>query len=277
MRSLLRRQRRELAANSGGCELVDERPAAQALLNTPLQERQQHRSKQPVSSRRTAWHWCRAALALAVVAACAAIARAYASWQQHTDSSSLAALLLNASALPEGPTWYKHYASSRPAALHQQQQGTASSRSSSVTLQAAAAALQGSQLPKGVSLQQVAQLLADRQALQRDLADSTHGHAAARVALLRQFYSQQQQQQQQRLDHHHHQQQQQQGQQQQQRGILIVGGSRTHLGNAYILLRMLRQRLACRLPIEVVFYGHQVGQVGVLGSVLRGGQHAGPD
>ncbi|KAF6260025.1 mannosyltransferase putative-domain-containing protein [Scenedesmus sp. NREL 46B-D3] len=41
------------------------------------------------------------------------------------------------------------------------------------------------------------------------------------------------------------------------RGILIVGGSRTHLGNAYILLRMLRQHLHCRLPIEVVYYGQQ--------------------
>jgi hypothetical protein len=104
--------------------------------------------------------------------------------------------------------------------------------------------LAGARLPKGVSMAAAQQLLSSKHLLQHSLQS---GHAAARVAsVLRHFH---------RatgsssvaaaaaatpvVD----------------RGILIVGGSRAHLANAYILLRALREQLRCSLPVEIVFYG----------------------
>jgi hypothetical protein len=157
--------------------------------------------------------------------------------------------------------------------------------SNRTTSQVTKAALQGSKLPKKVTIQQARQLLIDKQLLAHSL--NSHGFAAARVAALQQYYksiaglsasaaaagaapdcitadggrcqtsaadaaTDQQQQQQQRDE----------GCNQDStasRGILIVGGSRTHLGNAYILLKMLREHFKCQLSVEVVYYGPQVG------------------
>lgn len=198
-------------------------------------------------------------------------------------------------AVPASAPWYVHHAkwlAGNPAAVAVMQTELDTARaaiSRSTSLQLTTAALQGSRLPKKVTLQQAQQLVIHRQLLAQSLAGN--GFAAARVAALRQHYgykpglqattdastnhtadnstqgteeAKQPGHQQQNPQQAAEQQLQQDPQQQQHptppsRGILVVGGSHTHLGNAYILLRMLREQLNCQLPVEVIYYGPQVG------------------
>jgi hypothetical protein len=167
--------------------------------------------------------------------------------------------------------WYIHHAkwlASNAAAVSTMQTSLEADRSAisnDTTLQHTTAAFGGSKLPKKVKLEQAQQLLIDRQLLAHSLAHD--GFAAARAAALRQHYKQLQTVAADTAAEEsimsELQQQQQQGSQPfgvASRGFLVVGGSRTHLGNAYILLRMLREHLHCRLPVEVVYYGPQVGE-----------------
>lgn len=195
-------------------------------------------------------------------------------WANTSSSISEHSANTNSSDVPAAGAWYIHHAAwlaSNAAAvsdMHASLQAARAAASSNTTLQFTAAALNSSSLPKRVKLQQAQQLLINKQLLAHSLANQ--GFAAARVTALRQHYSLQ-------LDpavagdasaaaQHAGDTQPQQQQQgspgpgASSRGILIVGGSRTHLGNAYILLRMLRQHLHCQLPVEVVYYGHQVGR-----------------
>jgi hypothetical protein len=156
--------------------------------------------------------------------------------------------------------------------------------SAAATTDAVKQLLQGARLPKRVTLEMAQLFVVDAQLLQHSLQE---GHAAARVAAVRRHYRSSSSSSGQnavtleaagaaansaQLD----------GNEQQEdltaaaaggpstvssssssssssvsSGILIVGGSRTHLGNAFILLRMLRQQLQCNLPIEIVYYGQQ--------------------
>jgi hypothetical protein len=164
--------------------------------------------------------------------------------------------------------------------------------SEAVTPAAVQRLLQGARLPKRVTTRMAQQLIVEAQLLQHSLQD---GHAAARVNAIRRHYdtisSSSSSSSSSRKDSEALQSAEaaastaeapQRALQEQQlpisepaariaststssgsssssgsRGILIVGGSRTHLGNAYILLRMLRQHLRCQLPIEIVYYGQQ--------------------
>jgi hypothetical protein len=157
--------------------------------------------------------------------------------------------------------------------------------SASVTPAAVQGFLQGARLPKHVTTRMAQQLVVYAQLLQHSLQD---GHAAARVNAIRRHYdassssssssSRDSEALQSAKAAASTEDARQASLQEQQlpspdaagvastsssssssssRGILIVGGSRTHLGNAYILLRMLRQHLRCQLPIEIVYYGQQ--------------------
>jgi hypothetical protein len=153
--------------------------------------------------------------------------------------------------------------------------------SASVTPAAVQGFLQGARLPKHVTTRMAQQLVVYAQLLQHSLQD---GHAAARVNAIRRHYdassssSRDSEALQSAKAAASTEEARQASLQEQQlpspdaagvastsssssssssRGILIVGGSRTHLGNAYILLRMLRQHLRCQLPIEIVYYGQQ--------------------
>lgn len=194
-------------------------------------------------------------------------------------------------AVPASAPWYVHHAkwlagnSAAVAVMQTELDAARAAVGTNTSLQLTTAALQGSSLPKKVTLQQAQQLLVDRQLLAQSLADN--GFAAARVAALRQHYgykpglqatadastdhtaensaqrTEEAYKQPGHQQQHNPQQEAEQQMLQQQpaaprRGILIVGGSRTHLGNAYILLRMLREQLNCHLPVEVVYYGPQV-------------------
>jgi hypothetical protein len=153
--------------------------------------------------------------------------------------------------------------------------------SESVTTAAAQRFLQGARLPERVTFKMAQQLVVDVQLLQHSLQD---GHAAARVMAIRRHYDASssssrdsealqsaeaaagiaeaprtalQEQQLLTADAAGIASSSSSSSSSVSRGILIVGGSRTHLGNAYILLRMLRHHLHCKLPIEIVYYGQQ--------------------
>eukprot|EP00879_Flechtneria_rotunda_P006269 GHRR01006589.1.p1 GENE.GHRR01006589.1~~GHRR01006589.1.p1 ORF type:complete len:664 (+),score=211.87 GHRR01006589.1:538-2529(+) len=126
---------------------------------------------------------------------------------------------------------------------------------SNTTLELVQQQLRGARLPRKTSMAMAQQLMVDVQLLKHSLQE---GHAAARGQAMTEWYSSSGGSSSSDVNSDSSGTVTGSGLKQATRqGILITGGGRNTLANAYLLLRMLRQQLRSSAPIELVYYGQE--------------------